>query len=375
MTTEHTSRRDFLRVTGASVAAAPFTAAAATAAQPATSKPPARTFGYAVVGLGGLSLSDILPAFAHTKRSRLTGLVSGSVDKARDLAAQYGVPDKGLYSYETYDRIADNPDIDAVYIVLPNNMHAEYAVRAHKAGKHVLVEKPMANTVKECDEMIAAAKAAGKHLAVAYRLRFEPYTQAMIKMARGNEFGRTKVVLCEAGFNIGNPNQWRLTKAMGGGGSMMDIGIYSVNAARYLSGEEPTEVFGYEYSTPGDPRFKEVEETITFNMRFPSGTLANCVSSYGTNLNRFRVHAEKGSFEMEPAYSRRALGLRVFRGNVVETRSMREPDHFAAMMDHVAECAATDTRPITDGEDGRNDMKVIEAIYESCRTGRPVKLA
>ncbi len=375
MTTEHTSRRDFLRVTGASVAAAPFTAAAATAAQPATSKPPARTFGYAVVGLGGLSLSDILPAFAHTKRSRLTGLVSGSVDKARDLAAQYGVPDKGLYSYETYDRIADNPDIDAVYIVLPNNMHAEYAVRAHKAGKHVLVEKPMANTVKECDEMIAAAKAAGKHLAVAYRLRFEPYTQAMIKMARGNEFGRTKVVLCEAGFNIGNPNQWRLTKAMGGGGSMMDIGIYSVNAARYLSGEEPTEVFGYEYSTPGDPRFKEVEETITFNMRFPSGTLANCVSSYGTNLNRFRVHAEKGSFEMEPAYSRRALGLRVFRGNVVETRSMREPDHFAAMMDHVAECAATNTRPITDGEDGRNDMKVIEAIYESCRTGRPVKLA
>ncbi len=375
MTMEHTSRRDFLRATGVSVAAAPFAAASVSAAQPATPQPPARTFGYAVVGLGGLSLSDILPAFANTKRARLTGLVSGSVDKARSLAAQYGVPDKGLYSYDTYDRIADNPDIDAVYIVLPNNMHAEYTVRAHKAGKHVLVEKPMANTVKECDEMIAAAAAAKKHLAVAYRLRFEPYTQAMIKMARGNEYGRTKVVLCEAGFNIGNPEQWRLTKKMGGGGSMMDIGIYAVNAARYLSGEEPTEVFGYEYSTPGDPRFREVEETITFNMRFPSGTLANCVSSYGTNLNRFRVHAEKGSFEMEPAYSRRALGLRVFRGNVVETRSMREPDHFAAMMDHLAECAATNTRPIIDGEDGRNDMRVIEAIYESVKAGRPVKLA
>lgn len=374
MPTTNTSRRDFLRATGASVAAVPFAATAATA-QPAPAQPPARTFGYAVVGLGGLSLSDILPAFAHTKRARLTGLVSGSVDKARALAAQYGVPDKGLYSYDTYDRIADNPDIDAVYIVLPNNMHAEYTVRAHKAGKHVLVEKPMANTVRECDEMIAAASAASRHLAVAYRLRFEPYTRAMIKMARGNEYGRTKVILCEAGFNIGNPDQWRLTKKMGGGGSMMDIGIYAVNAARYLSGEEPTEVYGMEYTTPNDPRFREVEETITFNMRFPSGTLANCVSSYGTPLNRFRVHAEKGSFEMEPAYSRRALGLRVFRGNVVETRNMREPDHFAAMMDHLAECAATNTRPLIDGEDGRNDMKVIEAVYESVRTNRPVKMA
>ena len=375
MTTEHTSRRDFLRLTGASVAGAPFVSAHPATAQPVPPEVPQKSFGYAVVGLGGLSLSDILPAFAHTKPSRLTGLVSGSVDKARALAKQYGVPDTGLYSYDTFDRIADNPDIHAVYIVLPNNMHAEYTIRAHKAGKHVLVEKPMANTVKECDSMIAAAADAKRYLAVAYRLRFEPYTQAMIKMARDKEFGRTKVVLCEAGFNIGNPEQWRLTKAMGGGGSMMDIGIYAVNAARYLSGEEPTEVFAMEYSTPGDPRFKEVEETITFQLRFPSGTLANCVSSYGTPLNRFRVHAEQGSFEMEPAYSRRALGMRVFRGSTIEERHLREPDHFAALMDHLAECAATNTRPIVDGEDGRNDMRVIEACYESVKTGRPVKLA
>ena len=373
------TRRDFLRATGVTVAAAsPFAAAgnavASMAGQQAVPTPPAKTFGYAVVGLGGLSLSDILPAFANTKSSRLTGLVSGSVDKARTLAAQYGVPDKGLYSYDTYDRIADNPDIHAVYIVLPNFMHAEYTVRAHKAGKHVLVEKPMANTVKECDEMIAAAKAANKHLAVAYRLRFEPYTQAMIKMVRDKELGKAKVILCEAGFNTRNPDQWRLKKKEGGGGSMMDIGIYAVNAARYLSGEEPTEVFGMEYSTPDDPRFKEVEETINFQMRFPSGVLANCVSSYGTNLNRFRVHAENGSFEMEPAYSRRALGMRVFRGNVIEQRSLREPDHFAAMMDHLAESAAKGTPPLTDGADGRNDMRVIEAIYESVKTGRPVKV-
>jgi predicted dehydrogenase len=376
MTTPNTTRRDFLRVTGASVAAAPFAAApVAAAAQPAPPAVPARNFGYAVVGLGGLSLSDILPAFARTKRATLTGLVSGDVNKAKALAAQYGVPDKGLYSYDTYDRIADNPDIQAVYIVLPNNMHADYSVRASKAGKHVLVEKPMANTVKECDTMIAAAAAASKYLAVAYRLRFEPYTQAMIKMARDKELGKTKVILCESGFNIGNPEQWRLTKAMGGGGSMMDIGIYSVNAARYLSGEEPTEVYAMEYSTPGDPRFKEVEETLTFQLRFPSGTLANCVSSYGASLNRFRVHCERGSFEMEPAYDRRALGMRVFRGNVIEQRRLREPDHFAALMDHLAESAANKTKPIVDGEDGRNDMRVIEACYESAKTGRLVKLA
>jgi predicted dehydrogenase len=371
------TRRDFLRATGVTVAAAaPFGAGAEASPliQAPTPTPPVKNFGYAVVGLGGLSLSDILPAFANTKSARLTGLVSGSVDKARALAAQYGVPDKGLYSYDTYDRIADNPDIHAVYIVLPNFMHAEYTVRAHKAGKHVLVEKPMANTVKECDEMIAAATAANKYLAVAYRLRFEPYTQAMIKMVRDKELGKAKVILCEAGFNTRNPDQWRLKKKEGGGGSMMDIGIYAVNAARYLSGEEPTEVFGMEYSTPNDPRFKEVEETINFQMRFPSGVLANCVSSYGTNLNRFRVHAENGSFEMEPAYNRRALGMRVFRGNTIEQRAMREPDHFAALMDHLADSAAKGTKPITDGEDGRNDMKVIEAIYESVRTNKPVKL-
>jgi glucose-fructose oxidoreductase len=368
------SRRQFLQATGASLAAAPFLSHAASARQQAAPPPLARQPGYAVVGLGGLTLSDILPAFRNTRHARLTGLVSGDMDKARELAAQYGVPESGLYTYDTYDRMADNKDIEIVYIVLPNNMHTEYTVRAHRAGKHVLVEKPMANTVEECEEMIAAAKAADRKLAVAYRLRYEPYTQAMIKMAHEGEFGKTKVLLCEAGFNIGNPGQWRLTKAMGGGGSMMDIGIYAVNAARYLAGAEPTELFAMEYSTPNDPRFKEVEETLNFQLRFPNDILANCTSSYGTSLNRIRVHQERGSFEMEPFYSRRDLRMRVFRGSSVEHRYMTQPDHFARMMDHVAECAVTGQEPLTDGVDGLNDMKVIMGCYESVRTGRPVKL-
>jgi glucose-fructose oxidoreductase len=366
------TRRDFLKTTGASVAAVSM-AGAVVAQEPAA--PPARTFGYAVVGIGNLAESDILPAFANSKRARITGLVSGDADKARAVAKQYGVPDRGIYSYDTFDRIAENPDIDAVYIVLPNNLHAQYAIRGFKAGKHVLVEKPMANTVTECDAMIAAGKAAGRQLAVAYRLRYEPFTQAMIKIGRDQELGKVKGVQCDSGFSIGANAGWRLSKSVAGGGSMMDIGIYSVNAARYLSGEEPVEVFGMQHNTPNDPRFKEVEETINFQMRFPSGVLANCVSSYGYSLNRFRVFAERGSYELEPAWSRTGLRLRVLRGNAVEQRYLRQVDHFAAMMDHLAEAVANTTPVLTDGADGRNDMRVIEAVYESVRTGRPVSLA
>jgi predicted dehydrogenase len=376
MSNSHTTRRDFMRATGVSLAAATLGSSVAAAEQGGPNQPPpARTFGYAVVGIGSLAEGSILPAFANTQRSRLMGLVSGDMAKARETGAQYGVPERGLYTYDTFDRIADNPDIHAVYIVLPNNLHAEYTIRAHKAGKHVLVEKPMANTVADCEAMIAAATAAGKQLLVGYRLRYEPFTQAMIRMAREKEFGETRAIVAEAGFNIGNPAQWRLQKATAGGGSMMDIGIYAVNAARYLSGEEPVEVNATESTDKNDPRFKEVEDTIHFHMKFPSGVIASCLSSYGVGLNRARVHAQRGSFEMEPFWSSNNLRLRVMRGNVVEQRYLPQRDHFALMMDHLAQAGTNNTAPLTDGIDGRNDMKVIEAVYESVRTGRPVRIA
>lgn len=376
MSHSNTTRRDFMRATGASIAAAGIGSTIATADQAgATQAPPSRTFGYAIVGIGSLAEADILPAFANTTRSRLMGLVSGDMAKARETAAKYGAPERGLYTYDTFDRIADNPDIDAVYIVLPNNLHAEYTIRAHKAGKHVIVEKPMANSVADCDAMIAAAQAANRQLLVGYRLRYEPFTQAMVRMAREKEFGDTKAIVCEAGFSIGNPAQWRLQKAAAGGGSMMDIGIYAVNAARYLSGEEPIEVNATEHTDKADPRFKEVEDTIHFHMRFPSGIIASCISSYGVLLNRARVHAQRGSFEMEPFWSRNGLRLRVMRGSTVEQRYLPQRDHFALMMDHLAESAANNRSPLTSGEDGRNDMRVIEAVYESVRLGRPVRLA
>ncbi len=379
--THETSRRAFLHAATASLVAAPLATAGSAMAAPAETtgqagqSAPARKLGYALVGIGSLTMNQILPAFARCRHARPVALVSGDADKAKRVAAQYGIPERGLYSYETYDRILDNPDIDIVYVVLPNSMHAEYTIRALKAGKHVLCEKPMANTAAECEAMIAAARESVRKLMIAYRLRYEPFNQAMIRMAREEEFGRTKVVLCDAGFSIGDPNQWRLKKALAGGGSMMDIGIYALNAARYLAGEDPAEVFAMEHTTPGDPRFTEVEETLTFQLRFPSGVLANCTSSYGVGLNRFRVHAEKGSFELEPALSYNGLRMRVFRGSTVEERYLPQRDHFAAEMDHLAESILKGTPVVTPGEEGLADLRAIEAIYASARAGGPVKVA
>ena len=196
---------------------------------------------------------------------------------------------KNIYNYQNYDTIRDNPEVDIVYIVLPNGMHAEYTVRGFQAGKHVLSEKPMANTPADCQQMIDAGRKANRKLMVAYRCRYEPFNQEAIRMARQQELGPTKVILADHGFNIGDPTQWRLNKTLAGGGSLMDIGIYSLQAARYITGEEPTEINAMSYTTPGDVRFKEVEETINFQLRFPSGILANCSSSYGySGQNRYR---------------------------------------------------------------------------------------
>jgi glucose-fructose oxidoreductase len=367
------SRRGFLQKTGAGLVAA--RALSARVAAQRVPPPPGRKLGWAIVGLGSLAINQILPAFAKCEKSRVTAFVSGHPDKARTLALRYGVDEKNIYGYDTYDRIASNPDIDIVYVVLPNSMHAEYTIRAARAGKHVLCEKPMANTPEDCRQMIDAARTAGKKLMIAYRLHYEPHNQALIKVARDQEFGPLKVVLAEAGFPIGDPTQWRLKKAMAGGGSLMDIGIYALNAARYLTGEEPTEVSAMEYTTPNDPRFREVEETITFGLRFPSGVLANCVSSYGAPFNHFRVVGTKGWAELEPALIYSGLRMRAGSGNVVETRELPEIDHFAAEMDHMSDCVMTGAEPKTPGEEGLKDLTIMMAIYEAARTKRTIQLA
>jgi predicted dehydrogenase len=372
------TRRGFLgRVGGGLVAAnvAGALTSGSAAPQLVVPDPPGKKLGWAVVGLGSLAINQILPGFAKCEKSKVVAFVSGHPDKANKLALRYGVNPKNIYNYQNYDSIRDNPEVEVIYIVLPNGMHAEYTVRGLQAGKHVLSEKPMARTPAECQQMIDAGRNANRKLMVAYRCRYEPYNLEAIRMVRSGELGPTKVIVSEHGFNIGNPNQWRLNKELAGGGSLMDIGIYALNAARYLTGEEPTELTAMTYTTPGDPRFKEVEETINFQLRFPSGILANCSSSYGyDSQNRYRVVGTEGWVELEPATIYSGLRMRVHKQSVLEERILPVRDHFALEMDHMSGCVMENREPLTPGEEGLRDLRIMMAIYEAGRTGGTVKV-
>jgi predicted dehydrogenase len=373
------SRRGFLGKVGKGLAAA---SAAGTLLKNASAQqglvvpdPPGKKLGWAIVGLGNLSIYEILPAFAKCEKSKCVAFVSGHPDKANKLALRYGVNPKNIYNYQNYDSIKDNPDVDIIYIVLPNSMHAEYTIRGFQAGKNVLTEKPMANTPAECQQMIDAGRTAGKKLMVAYRCRYEPYNQEAIRIARSGELGPTQVILADAGFTSGDPNQWRLKKAMAGGGSMMDIGIYALNASRYLSGEEPTEVSAMIYTTPNDPRFKEVEENVNFQLRFPSGAMANCTSSYGYYpTSHYRVIGTKGWLQMDPATWYSGLRLWVGGRDGITEKELPVRDHFALEMDHMSQCVMENKEPLTPGEEGLRDIKLIMAIYESAASGKAVKV-
>ncbi len=337
--------------------------------------------GVAVVGLGRLSLEQILPAFAQSKLCRPVALVSGDAAKAGNVAAQYGVDAKSVYDYKSYDRLSDNAKVDVVYIVLPNGMHAEYTVRAAHAGKHVLCEKPMANSVAECQQMIDACKAANKQLMVAYRMQYEPYNREIIRLARAGEIGKLKAFSATNGQNQGDPKQWRLNRALAGGGALPDVGIYCLNAARYISGEEPVEVQAMQYSTPNDPRFAEVEEQVNFTLRFPSGLLASNITSYGVHdSKRFRVLGESGWVELDPAFPYTGQTMRIGRkreGSKIEDVAqprLEAKNQFALELDHMATCVQKNQRPHTPGEEGMQDMRIIAAIYEAARTGNTVKL-
>ena len=371
------TRRGFLVKVGQGLAAANVagTFIHTTTAQQLVPDAPGKKLGWAIVGLGSLSINEILPGFAKCEKSKVVALVSGHPDKANKLALRYGVNQEYIYNYQNYDSIKDNQEVDIIYIVLPNGMHAEYTVRGLQAGKHVLTEKPMANTPAQCQQMIDAARKADRRLMVAYRCRYEPYNREAIRIARSGELGPIKVILADAGFNIGDPTQWRLNKELAGGGSLMDIGIYALQAARYLSGEEPTEVNAAMSTSPNDPRFKEVEETINFQLRFPSGVLANCSSSYGyAGQNRYRVVGTTGWLEVDPATVYRGLRMKVHHDNVTEERELPALDHFALEMDHMSACVLEKREPLTPGEEGLRDLRIMMTIYEAARTGRTVKL-
>jgi len=371
------TRRGFISRVGGGVLAASIPGALLKPAQAQLKvpDPPGKKLGWAVVGLGSLSINQILPAFATCEKSKVVALVSGHPDKANKLALRYGVAPKNIYNYDNYDSIKNNPEVDVIYIVLPNGMHAEYTVRGLQAGKHVLCEKPMANTPAECQQMIDAAHKADRKLMIAYRCRYEPFNREAIRIARSGELGPTQMILADAGFRMGDPKQWRLNKQLAGGGSMMDIGIYALSASRYLTGEEPKEVNAMIHSTPGDPRFKEVEEHVTFQLRFPSGILANCSSSYGYfHQSHYRVMGTDARLGMDPATWYSGLRLWIERDNKIEERDLPSVDHFAAEMDHMSDCVMQNQQPLTPGEEGLRDLTIIQAVYESARSQKTVTL-
>ncbi|MDO7849063.1 Gfo/Idh/MocA family oxidoreductase [Hymenobacter sp. M29] len=348
-------------------------------ADPFNPDAPERRVGYALVGLGHLTLNEILPAFGQCKHAKAVALVSGDPEKMRKVAQQYGIKPSSCYSYQTYDQLKDNPEVEVIYIVLPNSMHHEFTLRGAKAGKHILCEKPMANTAKECEEMIAACKKAGKKLMIAYRIQYEPLNRAAMKLVRDKTYGATKLLQMVNCQNQAHDQQWRHKKALAGGGALPDIGLYCLNTTRFLLGEEPTEVSAQIYSTPSDARFKEVEENVTFTLRFPSGVISQCTTGYGTfNSKAYTVHAETGSIKMDPAFPYH--GLRQERVHAPNGKQLKETpndpmkNQFALEMDHMAECVRQNKTPYTPGEEGLQDQRIMEAIYQSARENKPVKL-
>jgi predicted dehydrogenase len=336
-------------------------------------KPPERTVGWAIVGLGELALGEVMPAFRECRLSRPVALVSGHPDKAKQVASVYGIDPKNIYNYDNYDGLSDNSDVQAIYIILPNSMHAEFTIRGAKAGKHVLCEKPMSATVAEADQMIAAAREAQRKLMIAYRLRYEPFNMKAIELCRNQELGPIQTIAASNGQNVSAPNI-RLSKKLAGG-PLGDVGVYCLNAARYLTGEEPMEVTAMSHQPKDDPRFREVPASVVWTMRFPSGVLANCDCSFNIGESRrYRVHCKEGYIDLDPAFSYRGLELRTNRDMKTVQWQLTPVNHFAAEMDHFSECILQNKAPRTPGEEGLADMRVMAAIGESAAAGRAVKL-
>jgi predicted dehydrogenase len=326
----------------------------------------------AIMGLGSYG-TRVAEAMQSSTRAKLVGVISGTPSKIKDWQARYSIPEKNCYNYDNFDKIKDNPDIDAVYVITPNALHRPQGIRVAQAGKHLICEKPMALNAKEGQEMVDACKKANVKLLVGYRLHFEPKTLEIIRMRNAGAFGKVLFFQGLSGFEIGDPKQWRLNKQLAGGGAMMDIGIYSVNGARYMIGEEPIWVTAQEIKNNPE-KFKEgVDETITFQFGFPGGAVASCLSTYSmNNLDRFFLNGEKGFAELLPATGYGPIKGRTHLGEL----SQPHVTHQTVQMDEMAAIILQNKKPVVpvDGEEAVKDLKIIDAIYEAVQSGKKVDL-
>lgn len=367
------SRRLFLQQLSASALAFPFLPIDALASSTTNEEPyQGPMLRVAILGLGSYG-TRVAEAMKESKKAKLVGVISGTPSKVKDWQTKYNIPEKNCYNYDNFDQIKNNPDIDAVYVITPNALHKDQVIRVAKAGKHAICEKPMALNAKEGQEMIDACKKANVKLLVGYRMHFEPKTLEIIRMRTEGEFGKVMFFQGLCGFRIGDPNQWRLNKKLAGGGSMMDIGIYAVNGARYMIGEEPIWVTAQETKT-NTTLFKEgVDETIQFQFGFPGGAVASCLSTYAmNNLDRFFLNGEKGFAELLPSTGYGPIKGRTNKGELTQPHFT----HQAVQMDEMAGIILENKKPIVpvDGEEGLRDLKIIDAIYAAAKSGKKVNL-
>lgn len=326
----------------------------------------------AIMGLGSYG-NRVAEAMQSCKRAKVVGVISGTPSKIKDWQQKYNIPDKNCYNYENFDNIKNNPDIDAVYVITPNALHHDQVIRVAKAGKHAICEKPMALNAKEGQEMVDACKKANVKLLVGYRMHFEPKTLEIVRMRKDGELGKIMYFQGLTGFRIGDPGQWRLTKKLAGGGALMDIGIYSINGARYMVGEEPVWVTAQETKTNPEKFKEDVDETIQFQLGFPSGAVASCLSTYNMNyLDRFYLNGQNGFAELQPATGYGPIKGRTNKGELTQPHMT----HQTIQMDEMAGIILDGKQPIVpvDGEEGLKDLKIIDAIYQAVKTGRKVEL-
>ena len=356
------SRRPFLKTAlGAGLAASVMKAQG----QEAGDKK--KKLGWAVVGLGGLSRARIGPAFLKTKHAHLAGVVTGTAEKAKTWKDKYNLEDKGIYNYENFDEVIKNPDIDVIYIVLPNSMHKDFTIRAAKAGKHVYVEKPMAMNSEECREMIAACKEAGVKLGVAYRLQYEPHHKEMIRFAREKTFGDIRHINSGFGFRMSGSKGWRLKRELGGG-ALLDVGVYAIQGTRYIFGEEPVTVSALETKTD-KKKFAEVDETVTWTMQFASGKTANLFCSFNLGgYNELTAFAEKGRFGMGPCFG--TSGQKGWSSDPKNPLNFPQTDHFEVQIDQFSKDIMDGKESLVHGEEGLKDHLVMEAVFKSIASGK-----
>ncbi len=329
-----------------------------------------KKLGVCLVALGNYSTNVLAPALQLTKHCKLTGIVTGSPEKIPKWQKKYNISDKNVYSYENMDRIADNPDIDVIYIVLPTGLHAKYAIKAANTGKHVWCEKPMAKTTEECQSIINACKKNKVKLSIGYRMQHEPNTQQVIKWATTKPYGKIKTVRAEIGYNVGNPQKsWRLDSKLGGG-TMYDLGVYALNAARYTTAEEPISVAAKHINTRPEI-FTETDETTHFTLEFPSGTIAHGKTSVRNDMHQLYVDCEKGWYTLQPfsmysgvkGTSSDGIPLNTF----IENQQARQMDDDALAIIH-------NNPVIVPGEEGKKDITIVEAIYKAAKSGEKINL-